>query len=27
MFVLGIDPGLTTTGYGVVVRTADGPRL
>ena len=27
MFVLGIDPGLTTTGYGLVVRTADGPRL
>ena len=27
MFVLGIDPGLTTTGYGLVVRTPDGPQL
>ncbi len=27
MFVLGIDPGLTTTGYGLVTRTADGFRL
>jgi crossover junction endodeoxyribonuclease RuvC len=27
MFVLGIDPGLTTTGYGLVAHTPDGPRL
>jgi crossover junction endodeoxyribonuclease RuvC len=27
MFVLGVDPGLTTTGYGVIERTLDGPRL
>lgn len=27
MFVLGIDPGLTRTGYGLIDSTADGPRL
>ncbi len=27
MFVLGIDPGLTRTGYGLVKKTSDGPRL
>ena len=27
MFVLGIDPGLTRTGYGLVVKTNRGPLL
>lgn len=27
MFVLGIDPGLTTTGYGLVEQSGSGPRL